>query len=575
MKQPVGHLVFTLHTHLPFVLNHGRWPFGSDWLSEATVQCYLPLLRTLTRLADEDIVPTVTINLSPVLCEQLANAGFREEVMAFLQQRLEACREGRRYFADAHQDDLATLCDYWQRFYEQTREHFESIGGDLPGAFRALEGREAIELITTGATHGYLPLLSRDESVDLQVRVAAATHARHFGRAPRGIWLPECAYRPRYEWTPPAGQKSGKVRYRRRGIEEILADNDLDFFFTDMHLVRGGRAISVYRDYFPSLRTVVGPEAQPARRGERTPYTPYVIASRGGTGQAAAYVRDPETSLQVWSREAGYPGDEWYLDFHKIHWPGGLRFWRVTHPKSDLADKQVYVPERAAERVRAQAEHFAQTVRTILARTDAERGEPGVLCSPFDTELFGHWWFEGPQWLGEVFTRLEGEGVIPATASQYLEACPPRETITLLEGSWGEGGDHRVWMNKDTEWTWEMVYQAEDNFWTFAAAGTWQRSPVLRRIAEQMGRELLLLEASDWQFLITSWAARNYAETRFAEHCADFTRLLELAHKVEGGNTLSWDEEEFLRGKEAQDFCFPDLAPHLQAAAQRGSGAVG
>src|SRR2546426_2130393 len=94
-----SHLIFTLHTHLPFVLNHGRWPFGSDWLSEATVECYLPLLRTLTRLADdEDITPTVTINLSPILCEQMANAGFQEEVQAFLQQRLEACRENRRHF---------------------------------------------------------------------------------------------------------------------------------------------------------------------------------------------------------------------------------------------------------------------------------------------------------------------------------------------------------------------------------------------------------------------------------------------------------------------------------------------
>ena len=574
MRQPVGHLIFTLHTHLPFVLNHGRWPFGSDWLSEAAVQCYLPLLRTLTRLADEDIMPTVTINLSPVLCEQLANAGFHEELVAFLQQRLEACQEARRYFVDAHEDQLAALCDYWQRFYQDTREHLEALGGDLLSAFRALEGREAIELITTGATHGYLPLLSRDESVDLQIRVASATHRRHFGRAARGIWLPECAYRPRYEWTPPVGSRSGKVRYRRRGIEEFLADHDLDFFFTDMHLVRGGRAISAYRDYFPSLRTIVGPEAQPARRGDRTPYAPYVVASRGGTGQAAAYVRDPETSLQVWSREAGYPGDEWYLDFHKIHWPGGLRFWRVTHPKSDLADKQVYVPEHAAERVRAHAAHYTETVRTILARSAGERGEAGVLCSPFDTELFGHWWFEGPQWLGHMFARLAEEGVLPATASHYLESHPPEETITLLEGSWGEGGDHRVWMNKDTEWTWELVYQAEESFWTFVAETAWQRTPALRRIVEQMGRELLLLEASDWQFLITSWAARNYAETRFAEHCADFTRLLDLARRVQGGGTPSWEEEEFLRAKEAQDFCFPDLAEHLEAAAKRGPGAA-
>ena len=569
MTQPIGHLIFTLHTHLPFVLNHGRWPFGSDWLSEATVQCYLPLLRTLTGLADQDVTPTVTINLSPILCEQMANPGFREEVSAFLQQRLDACQDNRRHFADTHEEQLVALCDYWRGYYEETRAQFEALGGDLLGAFRRLADREAIELITCAATHGYLPLLSRDESLDLQMRVAVATHTRHFGRAPRGVWLPECAYRPRYEWTPPVGPRSGKVRYRRRGVEEILADNGLAYFFTDIHLVRGGRAISAYRDYFPSLRTVLGPEHHGFyRRGERSPYTAYTVASRGGTGQAVAFVRDPETTLQVWSRDVGYPGDEWYLDFHKIHFPGGLRFWRVTHPKSDMADKQIYVPERAAERTRAQAEHFAGTVRGILSRTGGETEAPAMLCSPFDTELFGHWWFEGPRWLAGVFERLGGEQIAPITAGAYLETHPARESITLLEGSWGEGGDHRVWMNKDTEWTWEMVYQAEENFWSLVAAGGWSRTPILRRIVEQMGRELLLLQASDWQFLITTWSARNYAETRFAEHCADLARLLDLARRVAGGGALAWEDEEFLKGKEAQDFCFPDLAGHLEAAAQ-------
>jgi 1,4-alpha-glucan branching enzyme len=571
MTKPVGHLIFALHSHLPFVLNHGRWPFGSDWLAETTVQSYLPLLRILQGLADHDIVPTVTINISPVLCEQIANPGYREEVAAWLQQRLEACRDNRRHFADTHEDHLAALCDYWQTFYEAARAQFDAMNGDVLGAFRALADRDAIELITCAATHGYLPLLSRDESLDLQIRVAVATHTRHFGRPPRGIWLPECAYRPRYEWTPPVGPKSGKVRYRRPGVEEIVAANGLEYFFTDIHLVRGGQAISAYRDYFPSLRAMQGSEPHPYySRRERSPYAPYLVASRGGTGQAAAFVRDPETTLQVWSRDVGYPGDEWYLEFHKTHFPGGLRFWRVTHPKIDLGEKQPYVPERAAERARAQAEHYAGTVRGILERTDREDGQPGVLCSPFDTELFGHWWFEGTQWLGHVFERLGAEGVVPITAGEYLHLHPARESITLLEGSWGEGGDHRVWMNKDTEWTWEMIYKAEEDFWAVAGSDGWRRGPLLRRIVGQLGRELLLLQASDWQFLITTWAARNYAETRFAEHCADFTRLLELAKKVQHGATASWDEEEYLKGKEAQDFCFPDLPAHLEATARRG-----
>ena len=574
MRDSNGRLVFTLHTHLPFVLNHGRWPFGSDWLCEAAVQCYLPLLRVFTDLADAETPPAVTINLSPILCEQLANPGFREEMAAFLQQRLEACAENRRHFTDTRQDQLAALCDYWQRFYEATRRHFDEIGGDIVGAFRRLADREALEVITCAATHGYLPLLSRDESVAVQVSVAVATHTRHFGRPPKGIWLPECAYRPRYEWTPPVGPRSGKVRYRRRGVEEVLAAHGIDYFFTDMHLVRGGRALSAYRDYYPGLRSIQGPEVLPtSHRPERSPYATYLVASRGGTGQAAAFVRDPETTLQVWSRDAGYPGDEWYLDFHKTHFPGGLRFWRVTHPKSDLADKRIYEPHRAEERTRAQAEHFTGMVRQVLARAASEDGHPGILCSPFDTELFGHWWFEGPEWLRHVFERLEAEGVEPATAGAALRQQPPQQSITLLEGSWGEGGDHRVWMNKDTEWTWETIYEMEDQFWKFVGDGRWRRLPLLRRIVEQMGREMLLLQASDWQFLITTWSARNYAETRFAQHCADLTRLVDVAKRVEGGGALSWEEDEFLKTKEAQDFCFPDLAAQFEVAAERAQPA--
>ena len=570
MQKPVGHLVFALHTHLPFVLNHGRWPHGSDWLSEVAVECYLPLLRVFERLARSDVGPTVTINISPILAEQLASATFRGELTNYLEQRREICRDTRRYFSDAHAEDLAALCDYWREEYERLEGEFEEMNGDVLGRFRALADRGTIEIISTGATHGYFPLLSRDESLDLQLRVAVATHTRHFGHAPEGLWLPECAYRPRYEWTPPVGPRSGKARYRRRGVEELLAAHALGYFFTDIHLVRGGQALSAYRDYFPRLRTVAGSEGQFYRRKNRSPYAPYRVASRGGTGDTSAFVRDPETTLRVWSRDAGYPGDEWYLEFHKRHFPGGLRFWRVTHPKSDLADKQMYVPERAEERTRAHAAHFTQVVRDVLARYAEEAGHPGVLCSPFDTELFGHWWAEGPRWLEHVFTGLGETGTAAATAGAYIQGHDAEGPITLLEGSWGEGGDHRVWLNKDTAWTWEIVYQAEEDLWGFVTGTPWQRAPLLRRIVSQLGRELLLLQASDWQFLITTWTSRNYAETRFAEHYADFTRLLELAKRVHDGGSLTWEEDEYLVGKEAQDFCFKDVADHLEAAARLG-----
>jgi 1,4-alpha-glucan branching enzyme len=561
-----GQFLLTLHSHLPLVLGHGRWPHGSDWLSEVTIGCYLPLIEMLDGLAGEGRGAQVTINVSPVLCEQLAHPSFRPEIEAFLQQRLESVEENRTQFERTGKTDLADLTRFWERTYRRVLTQFETLDGNVLGAFRRLADAGTVELITSAATHGYLPLLGREESIDLQLRVGVATHLRHFGGPPRGVWLPECGYRPRYEWTPPAGQLKGKVRRRRRGIEEFLAAHGLQYFITDAHLLRGGDPLSSYRDYFPALRAVSGVAEHPAYRRDRTPYQSYVVASRGGVGEAVVFTRDPRTTLQVWSREVGYPGDGSYLEFHKKHFPGGIRYWRVTDPKSDLADKVIYNPRRAAEAVAGHAVHFAQLVGDVLEAEGLRASRPVVTCNPYDTELFGHWWFEGPLFLGEVLRRLPAEGIEVGTLGAYLDQHAPTEAITLLEGSWGEGGDHRVWLNRDTEWTWEMAYAAEEEFWTLAGGIAWEGGPLLRRVMAQLARELLLLQASDWPFLITTWAARDYAETRFAEHYAHFTRLAQMLRLAAEGQPLRDEDEQFLAAREVQDFVFPDILEQVRAA---------
>lgn len=559
----VGNFALVLHTHLPFVLGHGRWPHGSDWLMEVAVGCYLPLLDTVTALTASGVSPHITIDISPVLAEQLAAPGFKSEFEGYVRARIQSARENRIEFDAAGRQDLARLAERWEGAYRETLQQFERLNGDLPGAFRALAEAGHITLITCAATHGYLPLLSREESIDLQLRVAMATHQRHFGRKPDGIWLPECAYRPRYEWTAPVGPTKGRVRTRRRGIEEFLADAGLTFFITDVHLMRGGSPLSAYRDYFPALQTLPGP-LPPSYRPERSPYRPYLVASRGGRGSAAAFVRDPETTLQVWSRDRGYPGDGSYLEFHKKHFPGGLRYWRVTESKADLGAKQPYDPARAEERTREHAGHFVDLLRRVLS---AGGGDPRtIVCSPYDTELFGHWWFEGPRWLHEVFLRLPQAGIAPVDCAAYLAAGPPQETITLLEGSWGEGGDHRVWLNRDTEWTWEHVYGAEDEFWTLARQVGGRAADPARRVLAQLAREMLLLQASDWQFLITTWAARDYAEARVAEHYAAFTRLAQLLRRMAAGGAIEPADEEFLAARETLNFPFPDVLSHVLEA---------
>ena len=545
-----------LHTHLPMVVNHGRWPHGSDWLNEATFECYLPLLETAHRLVADGLSPKWTINLSPVLTEQLASPEFQKELSFYYENVRRACVESREFFAGLDEQQIVALTYFWEEFYERMWELHRRIGGDIPGTFAELQRGGHVEIITCAATHGYLPLLSRDESIHLQLRTAVEAHHRHFGRAPRGIWLPECAYRPRYEWTPPTGPDRGRDRRMRPGIEELLAAHGLEFFVADSHLVAAGQPVFLYRDYLP-MRTEVGHEPTPMPvASPRSPYHPYRVAPRGGTGTAIAFIRDPRSTLQVWSRDHGYPGEFHYLEFHKKHFPGGLRFWRITDSSGDLGRKQVYDPKIAAEKVGLQAVHFVGVVRETI---DENRDSIGALvCSPYDSELFGHWWFEGPLWLEHVAREMYRAGVQPMTLGEARQTVKPQGPLALPEGSWGEGGDHRVWLNRDTEWTWDRVYSAEKEWVEHLRAGD-GGSPELRRLLNQASRELLLLQSSDWQFLITTGAARDYAERRVAEHYAEFKRLSEMANTLRAGEPLSIEAANTLRRLEREDFVFPDL----------------
>lgn len=315
-----------LHAHLPLVVNHGRWPHGSDWVCEATFECYLPLLETAHRLLADGISPRWTISVSPILAEQLASPDFQKELSAYHEARRQACADNRAQFEREGRHELARLTDLWEAFYERMWELHRRIAGDIAGTLADLQRQGHVELLTCAATHGYLPLLSRDESIHLQLRTAVETHRRHFGQAPRGMWLPECAYRPRYEWTPPTGRARPGDRRLRPGLEELLAAHGLAYFVADAHLIAAGAPISPYRDYFtldPGL-TEARPEAPRGQR--RSPYAPVTVAARGMAGRTAAFFRDPRTTFQVWSRDHGYPGDFAYLEFHKKHLPGGLRF---------------------------------------------------------------------------------------------------------------------------------------------------------------------------------------------------------------------------------------------------------
>ena len=555
-----GTFCLVLHTHLPFVLNHGRWPHGADWLNEAAIESYIPLLEAAQRLVKEGISPRWTVGLSPVLAEQLAAPGFQRELQFFLEERFRACRENRKEFLHHRLDSLGRLTEFWEERLTRVQDFLQRLGGDLLGAFRRLEREGHLELLTCAATHGYLPLLGRDESLRLQLRTAVETHRRHFGREPRGIWLPECAYRPRTEWVAPVGPARTHPPRGRAGIEEFLAEVGLEYFITDTHMVTGGRPLAIYRSQFLPPREQPILPSLPMASGPRGPYSPYEVGSAKGHGSAIAFVRDPRTTLQVWSRDFGYPGDPWYLEFHKKHWPGGLRYWRVSEHRGDLGAKQIYDPKLAAGRVGEHAAHFLGLVKQTLSGAEAALEAPALVCAPYDAELFGHWWYEGPAWLEEVGRLMARFLVRPRTLGESLALHPPQESVSLQEGSWGDGGDHRVWLNPDTEWIWERIYDAETSFFDLTATLPREGShPLLPRLVAQAGRELLLLQASDWPFLITTQSARDYAERRVTAHAGALKQLLDLIRKVTARGQLSNEDDLILREIEETDHLFPNL----------------
>lgn len=562
----LGSFTFVLHSHLPYVIAHGKWPHGMDWLNEATAETYIPILNVLYELVEEGYSPKMTIGITPILSEQLADPTFKEELSIYLEQKVKSAEDDIIEFQRYKKENLLKLAIIWKEYYNKIKDNFENkYKRDLIGAFKKLQDDGYIELITCAATHGYLPLLSQDTSVQAQIKLGVQVHQKYFGKKPRGIWLPESAYRPRYDWMPPVETSLGKQSYLRKGIDEFLSENEIDYFFIDSALLKGGKAIGVYIDRFEALKQLWGQfEKHYEPRDEefdKTPRELYLVNSGGeGKKPVAVFTRDPETGLQVWSGEWGYPGDGNYLDFHKKHFPGGHRYWKVTSAKSDLADKMEYYPPDVERIVTENAAHFKGLVKKLLVEYYQKTKKKGIVCAPYDAELFGHWWFEGTRFLKLVLQYISDDPEIElTTCSKFLDESKPNQVISIPEGSWGEGGYHYIWLNEWTEWTWKHIY--EDELWMHRLADKFKddTDENLSRILKQLARELLLLQASDWQFLISTWSARDYAELRLSEHHNNFVKLASMAERYARGDEVNEGDWRFLEDCEKRDKVFSDL----------------
>ncbi len=557
---PLGYFSLILHAHLPFV-RHPEYPefLEEDWLYEAITEVYLPLIFIFQSLHEAGMKPRLAMNISPPLCEMLADPLLQERYTRHLENLLELARkeldrtsrEAMEFHgvAKMYVDNLSASLGLWNDRY----------GRNLINAFRELQDEGVIEIITCCATHGFMPLISTHEARRAQVQIAVANYKKHFHRQPRGIWLAECAYEP--------------------GVESLLEDAGIEYFISDTHAI-------LYGDPRP-------------RFGVHAP----VVCPNG----TAVFARDVDTSQQVWSAESGYPGDVNYREFYRdigwdapldylrphLHADGsrrhlGLKYHRITGRDVPQQHKAPYDPNAAREKAAENAMHFiGERIQQAHKLRETFGGHPPLVVSPYDAELYGHWWFEGPQFIDFFFKKIhfDQDQIECITPGDFLDSRLPIQIQQPTASSWGENGYYKVWLNEGNSWMYPYQHDAERRMTELA--NRFKSSPPYEggvasaaddgvvlpasRILNQMARELLLAQSSDWAFQIYQGTTVEYSSNRFQSHIQRFNLLAEMlgsgSPPYEGGVAaasadgvvLSPDQLDLLHEIESRDNIFAEI----------------
>jgi 1,4-alpha-glucan branching enzyme len=516
-----GYFALVLHAHLPFVRHpeHDRF-LEENWLFEAITETYLPLLELLEGWVRDGMAVHLTLTLTPTLCSMLLDPILQERYRRYLDGIIDlAEKETHRTHWQPEFLPLAEM--YWARL-KQLRERYTGCQGNLVAAFARFQDHGLLEIITSAATHALLPLLqNHPPSIRAQILVARDHYQECFGRNPRGIWLPECAY--------------------TEGVELVLQEADIRWFITEAH----GLLYAV----------------PPPRYGVFAPiFTPNGIA---------AFARDVDSAKQVWSRNEGYPGDTRYRDFYRDigfdldfdylqpYLPApphrsftGLKYFAIT---GGGGDKRPYHPEAARQAADAHAQHFLQARERQIEALSRIMDRPPVVVSPYDAELFGHWWYEGPEFLDLFFRKAyyDQKTFQFVTPDLYLRQNPNQQIARPSPSSWGEGGYWRVWLNEKNEWIYPHLQVAQERMTELAARFT-NAEGLARRAVQQAARELLLAQASDWPFILRSGTSPEYATRRVKEHLLRFHALHEQL-------TMTQVDQRWLEKIESLDNLFPNL----------------
>lgn len=517
-----GYLCLVLHSHLPFVRHPEHENFlEEDWLYEAITETYIPLIWVYEKLLEDNVDFRMTMSLTPTLISMLCDPLLQERYLKHINKLIELSH--KEIERTSWQSQFQSLAIMYLNNFCRARDTFEKYKGNIVTAFKNFQDAGKLEIITCAATHGYLPLMDVcKESVRAQVRVAVSHYESVFGRKPRGIWLPECGFQP--------------------GHDEILKEAGIRYFFSDSHGVLHGTPRPKYGVFAPVYCK--------------------------GTG-VACFGRDLESSKQVWSSIEGYPGDYLYREFYRdigfdleydyikpyIHPDGvrintGIKYYRITGVSHH---KEPYVPQWADQKAAEHAGNFMFNRQKQVEYLNDFMGKKPLIVSPYDAELYGHWWYEGPQWINYLIRKivLDQDTIRLITPSEYLSENPRNQVIVPSMSSWGWKGYSEMWLQGSNDWIYDHLHAASDRM-TELVKSHQDVNGLTKRALNQALRELLLAQSSDWAFIMGTGTHVSYAVRRTKEHLLRFTRLYEDIK----GNAI---DNDWLSDIEYKDNLFPDI----------------
>ncbi|MBN1354122.1 MAG: DUF1957 domain-containing protein [Candidatus Omnitrophica bacterium] len=505
-----GYLCLMLHAHLPFVRHPEEEYFlEENWLYEAITETYIPLIQVFESLIRDGVDFRVTMSFTPTLASMLCDPLLQERYIRHLNKMIElSAREVERTGYDHRFHGVALM--YYRRLQEAKEIFVEKYKRNITLAFKNFQDMGYLEIIASAATHGFLPLLSVNPSdVKAQVNLGVDHYTKTFGRPPAGFWLPECGYYP--------------------GVDDILKKAGIKYFFVDSHSILNADPTPRYSVYAPL-------------------YCPSGVAAFG---------RDWESSKQVWSSKEGYPGDPDYREYYKdigyeldydyikpyIHPLGirintGFKYWRITGPEGG---KEPYVPDWAREKAAIHAGNFMFNREKQVEHLSYHMDRKPIIVAPYDAELFGHWWFEGPMWIDFLARKIcyDQKRVCMITPSEYLEEYPTNQMSLPSASSWGYKGYNEFWVEGSNDWLYRHLHNAGERMSALAEGHSsyiekTNRS-IYKRALNQAARELVLAQASDWAFIMKTGTMVSYAHRRFKCHISRFMRLYDdiLNHRID------------------------------------------